>query len=74
MFEYIGHIRIIQGMELENKVRLIMISSLGSNYSNEVQKDVMDMQKEISNLFEYEPELEVEENEDYDWGLIRNGK
>lgn len=51
-----------------------MISSLGSNYSNEVQKDVMDMQKEISNLFEYEPELEVEENEDYDWGLIRNGK
>ena len=68
MFEYIGHLRIIQGIELEKRVRTISLIALGANFGNEVQKDVDDMQKEIARLLEFEPER-VD-----DWGLLRNGK
>ena len=56
MFEYIGHLRIIQGIELEKRVRTISLIALGSNFGSEVQKDVDDMQKEIARLLEFEPE------------------
>lgn len=72
MFEYIGHLRIIQGIELEKRVRTISLIALGANFGGEVQKDVDDMQKEIARLLEFEPER-VDEQVD-DWGLLRNGK
>ena len=72
MFEYIGHLRIIQGIELEKRVRTISLIALGANFGSEVQKDVDDMQKEIARLLEFEPER-VDDRTD-DWGLLRNGK
>jgi len=72
VFEYIGHLRIIQGLELDKRVRAISLIALGSNFGNEVQKDVDLMQKEIANLLEYE--AEILDEEETDWSKIRNGK
>jgi hypothetical protein len=70
VFEYIGHIRIIRALELEEQCKEISRIAFGQNFGEEVQKNISQMQKEIAELFEYEPEIETKE-EDLDWNKLR---